>query len=300
MPAFQGCGCVEEATEHLHRGVWGLGVEEGAGDGGWGMHGCARRETAGGGELFCKLSGTSDAHCFYVWDTCFQFDGVSGLEENPSGRRERLAQLMLDIIPPCLGGDVRDWEKGDESDTTVHNMVSTSVVSGQEMPINLATLAELIANSTYDRRKFAAITIRLDNPRCTSLLFTSGKLVVTGVKSWYECLLASLCIARIISMHFVHARYFIVNCDVQNIVAHSEIRLRPGQILNIQRMYESMAMECTYQRNMFPGLIYRGKDAPVVLLCFYSGKVVLTGGKTVRDIEWGWNMLWKIVRRFVE
>jgi hypothetical protein len=32
--------------------------------------------------------------------------------------------------------------------------------------------------------RFAAITIRLENPRCTALLFTSGKLVITGVKSW--------------------------------------------------------------------------------------------------------------------
>lgn len=119
-------------------------------------------------------------------------------------------------------------------------------------------------------------------------------------KPRYECLLGSMCIARITSNLFVHARYHIVNCDVQNIVAHSEIPLRPNQVLNIQQMYESMAMECTYQRNMFPGLIYRSRDAPVVLLCFYSGKVVLTGGKTVRDIEWGWSMLWKIVRKFVQ
>jgi transcription initiation factor TFIID TATA-box-binding protein len=207
---------------------------------------------------------------------------------------------MLGIIPPCIGGDVQDWERGDESETMVHNMVSTSVVHGSEMPINLSQLATLLPCSTYDRKRFAAITIRIDNPRCTALLFTSGKLVITGVKSWYECLLASLCIARIMSRLFVHARYYIVNCDVQNIVAHSEISLGPNQFLNIQQMYESMAMECTYQKNMFPGLIYRSRDAPVVLLCFYSGKVVLTGGKTIRDIEWGWNMLWKIVRQFVQ
>jgi TATA-box binding protein (TBP) (component of TFIID and TFIIIB) len=133
-------------------------------------------------------------------------------------------------------------------------------------------LATLLPCSTYDRKRFAAITIRIDKPRCTALLFTSGKLVITGVKSWYvsariclplsqwlilfcryECLLGSMCIARITSNLFLHAKYYIVNCDVQNIVAHSEIPLRPNQILNIQHMYESMAMECTYQRNMFPG-----------------------------------------------
>lgn len=60
-----------------------------------------------------------------------------------------------------------------------------------------------------------------------------------------------------------------------------------------------MSMECTYQRNMFPGLILRVQECPVVLLCFYSGKIVLTGGKTVDDILKGWDMLWPVVRKYV-
>jgi transcription initiation factor TFIID TATA-box-binding protein len=219
-----------------------------------------------------------------------------GVEDIPEVR----AKYMLGIIPTLFGGDVRDWVKADESDTVVHNMVSTSIVHGSRMPINLSLLAMLLPCSTYDRRRFAAITIRIDNPRCTALLFTSGKLVITGVKSWYECLLASLCVASIISTLFAEAKYYIIDCDVQNIVAHSEIPLRQGQFLNIQQMYETMSMECTYQKNMFPGLIYRSKEAPVVLLCFYSGKVVLTGGKSIRDIEWGWNMLWKVVKKYIQ
>ena len=77
---------------------------------------------------------------------------------------------------------------------------------------------------------------------------------------------------------------------MQNIVAHAEIPMKQGQRLNIQRMYETMPMECTYQRNMFPGLIYRSKSIPVVLLCFYSGKVVLTGGKSLKvlSLSPGW------------
>lgn len=78
----------------------------------------------------------------------------------------------------------------------VHNIVSTSVVQGSKMPIDLHELSLLLPCSSYDRRRFAAITVRIDRPKCTALLFTSGKLVVTGVKSWYECLLASLTIAR--------------------------------------------------------------------------------------------------------
>lgn len=61
----------------------------------------------------------------------------------------------------------------------------------------------------------------------------------------------------------------------------------PGQGLDIQAMYETHSIDCTFQRSMFPGLIYRMAGCPVVLLCFSSGKVVLTGGKTVEDIEVG-------------
>lgn len=106
--------------------------------------------------------------------------------------------------------------------------------------------------------------------------------------------------ARVIGRLFEQCTYQIIDCDVQNIVAHAEIPLKTGQMLNIQQMYESMPMECTYQKNMFPGLIYRSRDVPVVLLCFYSGKVVLTGGKSIRDIETGWNVLWNMVQRFIE
>ena len=149
-------------------------------------------------------SASPQSHACTVWDCCFygierQFSCNGGTHWIPGcafptdehARRERLAEIMLGIIPPCLGGDVRDWEKGDESITMVHNMVSTSVVHGTEMPINLSQLAMLLPCSTYDRKRFAAITIRIDHPRCTALLFTSGKLVITGVKSWcvfFKCL----------------------------------------------------------------------------------------------------------------
>jgi hypothetical protein len=62
---------------------------------------------------------------------------------------EGLAEIMLGIIPKCIGGDVRDWEKGDESETMVHNMVSTSVVHGSEMPINLSQVFDSCTTSVY-------------------------------------------------------------------------------------------------------------------------------------------------------
>jgi transcription initiation factor TFIID TATA-box-binding protein len=210
-----------------------------------------------------------------------------------------------DEMTGFTNGDGMEMEVGRDLDVHVqptafvHNIVSTSLVMCSEMPINLETLHELLPCSSYDRKRFAAITIRVTNPKCTALLFTSGKLVVTGVRSWHECLLAAMCVTRIINTVVVRTRYWVANCDIQNIVAHSDMGLIAPVKLDIAAMYGDLGMECTYQKNMFPGLIYRAVDCPVVLLCFYSGKIVLTGGKYISDITDGWNLVYPIICRYI-
>lgn len=59
-----------------------------------------------------------------VWDCCFTHleelfshntknHWIQGgvYDKDYQTRRERLAEIMLGIIPPDIGGDVRDWEK---------------------------------------------------------------------------------------------------------------------------------------------------------------------------------------------
>ena len=73
-----------------------------------------------------------------------------------------------------------------------HNMVSTVHFKGSQPKIDLAFIANSTRYSTYDRKRFAAITIRITNPKVTALLFSSGKLVVTGAVSRQMCVHASV------------------------------------------------------------------------------------------------------------
>jgi len=184
--------------------------------------------------------------------------------------------------------------------TTIHNLVGTCEIFSSVQPIDLDYVYHCLPNSYYNRQRFAAITIRVTSPVCTGLLFTSGKLVVTGSKSLIECNLAALKIVRSLERHIPHVSFTVRNAVIQNVVAHVVLPLKPGQKLNVDRLYGEHACNCTFQRNLFPGLIYRPDKSPVVLLCFSSAKIVITGGKKESDISNGWARLWPLIKQYIE
>ena len=198
----------------------------------------------------------------------------------------------------CLDCDVHVPSDSNTPIPVIHNIVCTSKLLCSNMPLDLNLIHTLLPCSVYDQRRFAAMTVRLANPFCTVLLFSSGKMVVTGGKNWYDCVLCSLQITDMLTQCFAGQTFELVACDVQNIVAHVEIPLCGGK-LDLDEMYRELNLYSTYQRSMFPGLIYRPPSSPVVLLCFDSGKIVITGGKTATDIQSGWGLLWPIVKLFV-
>jgi len=73
---------------------------------------------------------------------------------------------------------------------------------------------------------------------------------------------------------------------IKNIIGNVEVSLRPGQQLDLQRFCSNCF--CTYQLNMFPGLIYRPLDLPILLLIFFSGKIVIMDVKSMADVYGGW------------
>lgn len=130
--------------------------------------------------------------------------------------------------------------------TTIHNLVGTSEIAASVTPIDLEHVFRCLPNSFYDRKRFAAITIRVCSPVCTALLFTSGKLVLTGCKSLIECTLAALKVARMLQRYLPGVSFNVRNMVVQNVVAHVVISMRPGQKLNIQKMYEENSCNCKF------------------------------------------------------
>lgn len=64
--------------------------------------------------------------------------------------------------------------------------------------LDLKKIALHARNAEYNPKRFAAVIMRIREPRTTALIFSSGKMVCTGAKSEEDSRLAARKYARII------------------------------------------------------------------------------------------------------
>jgi transcription initiation factor TFIID TATA-box-binding protein len=180
----------------------------------------------------------------------------------------------------------------------IHNIVATAQIQ-ISAPLQLDRLKQIFRFSSFNRRKFAAVTLRLVNPNCTILLFTSGKLVITGSKSSSEALLSAYYVRNLLRRACVGQQFAVTAFNIQNVVSRCELQVKEDEILDIEALYERFHVYCTYQSHIFPGLIFRYPGLRVVALVFFSGNVVLTGARSLVDIEEGWEVVFGLLKPYV-
>jgi len=158
---------------------------------------------------------------------------------------------------------------------TVVNVVA-SVHLG--LNINLDSLAPRLMGGRYEPEHFPGLVYRLDKPKVAALIFSTGKIICTGARSIEDVSLAVEKILKKLRSAGVEITATSPKVVVQNIVATSDL----GGELNLDAIAISLD-NVEYEPEQFPGLVYRMTDPKVVLLLFGSGKIVITGGKSLND-----------------
>jgi transcription initiation factor TFIID TATA-box-binding protein len=141
------------------------------------------------------------------------------------------------------------------------------------------------AQLTFPQR-FAAVIMRIRDPKTTALIFASGKMVVTGAKSEDDSKLASRKYARIIQKLGFGAKF--TDFKIQNIVGSCDIKF-PIRLEGLASKHHNFS---SYEPELFPGLIYRMMKPKIVLLIFVSGKIVLTGAKVREEIYTAFELIY--------
>ncbi|XP_037025155.1 TBP-related factor [Bradysia coprophila] len=175
------------------------------------------------------------------------------------------------------------------SSVKIQNCVST-VNLGCEL--NLQNINFRTRNSEYNPSRFHGVVMRIREPRCTALIFKSGKLVCTGARNEEFANLGTRKFARIIQKLGYSIKF--KEFKIQNLVATVDLRF-PIRLENLNQMHGQFS---SYEPELFPGLIYRMVKPRVVLLIFVNGKIVFTGAKSKAEINESLENIYPILQSF--
>ncbi|KAF7119479.1 hypothetical protein RHSIM_Rhsim13G0234100 [Rhododendron simsii] len=213
---------------------------------------------------------------------------------------------------------------------TLQNIVSTVNL---DCKLDLKAIALQARNAEYNPKRFAAVIMRIREPKTTALIFASGKMwyCLLYVPSCFEnCLILALVVE---SSLFVFELFAILSSEVgievctgakseqqsklaarkyariiqklnfpakfkdfkiQNIVGSCDVKFP----IRLEGLAYSHGAFSSYEPELFPGLIYRMKQPKIVLLIFVSGKIVLTGAKVREETYTAFENIYPVLTEF--
>lgn len=171
----------------------------------------------------------------------------------------------------------------------LQNIVSTVNLGCK---LDLKKIALHARNAEYNPKRFAAVIMRIREPRTTALIFSSGKMVCTGAKSEDQSRLAARKYARIVQKLGFEAKF--LDFKIQNMVGSCDVKFP----IRLEGLVLTHSQFSSYEPELFPGLIYRMVKPRIVLLIFVSGKVVLTGAKVRGEIYEAFDNIYPILKSF--
>jgi transcription initiation factor TFIID TATA-box-binding protein len=166
----------------------------------------------------------------------------------------------------------------------IENIVASGVIADS---IDLAAVSQAIPACELNTKRFPGAVYRIEKPKIASLIFSSGKVVLTGIRD-KQALADGLGIITNSLREAGVACYDEPRVAITNIVCSYDI----GKYINLNKVVITLNLEnIEYEPEQFPGLVYRIKDPKIVALLFSSGKIILTGGKNLEDIKRGLDFL---------
>lgn len=162
-------------------------------------------------------------------------------------------------------------------DYSLNNIVATAKVEVSEK-FDLVKLARKFHEAEYFPERFPGLILRQKDPRATFLIFSTGKMVVTGLEDVNHAEIAVNKLLKKIKKFGIKKSE--PEITIQNMVANGDLH----QIIDLNKAVLLMEY-IMYEPEVFPGLIYNMRNPRAVFLLFSTGKYVCTGVKTEETLE---------------
>ncbi|XP_067411235.1 TATA box-binding protein-like 2 isoform X2 [Emydura macquarii macquarii] len=127
----------------------------------------------------------------------------------------------------------------------LQNIVSTVNLACK---LDLKNIALHARNAEYNPKRFAAVIMRIREPRTTALIFSSGKMVCTGAKSEEQSRLAARKYARVVQKLGFPAKF--LDFKIQNMVGSCDVRF-PIRLEGLVLTHQQFIMNQNYFLALF-------------------------------------------------
>lgn len=145
----------------------------------------------------------------------------------------------------------------------------------------LEAIVNQLPGAEYAPESFPGLVYHVANPKASTLVFSTGKVICAGTQSLEK---AKQAIKKTLS-DFNRIGVEMpkkLDMEIVNIVANAKIAKK----LELNKIVFGLE-NCEYEPEQFPGVVHRLGDPKVVFLIFSSGSVVCTGGRSVEAVELG-------------
>lgn len=145
----------------------------------------------------------------------------------------------------------------------------------------LETLAAKLPDAEYSPESFPGLVYKAEKPKSRMLVFSTGKIISTGAKSFEQAkdaIRTALAVFRKSGIKVSRK----LDAKVVNIVASADL----GTALELNAIVFGLD-NCEYEPEQFPGVVHRLDKPKVVFLLFSSGRIVVTGGKSLEEVRRG-------------
>ena len=166
----------------------------------------------------------------------------------------------------------------------IENIVASGVIAES---LDLGALSGKIKNCELNKKRFPGAVCRIEDPKMASLIFSSGKIVLTGSRT--TTALADGLAVIIKSLN--DAGFETLKeprVAINNMVCSYDL----GRYINLNRVVVTLDLEnIEYEPNSSPGLSTGSKIPKLSSLSSLQERSILTGGRNLEDIRKGIDVL---------
>lgn len=158
-------------------------------------------------------------------------------------------------------------------------------------------IAERGVNTEYAPRRFHAIIMRLRSGQRTTaaLIFQSGRVVLTGVPHPRDALTNAQRVRRRVQHSLGGDELSIHNIRVVNVVG---VHTMPYRVAVEAASTDARFSQTIYDPSIFPALRCKLPNHSTTCLVYISGKIIVTGARTIAQLQSTFHTLLSIIQQY--